>query len=125
VRRRYPLVMLWGLCAVLWTLVAVDKCGGDDGVVTAIVGRDTVAAVVAAGDREPRRRANTGKDACININRATAAELDALPGVGPVIAARLIDFRERHGPFAKLADIDKVKGIGPATLRKLENRVCF
>jgi len=122
-RRLYPAVMLGGFCAGLWTLVAVDKCGGGDGVVTMIACHDAEAS--AGNNRGLRRQAVAVKDACININRATAAELDALPGIGPVIAARVIDFRKRNGPFARLADIDKVKGIGPATLRKLENRVCF
>ncbi len=59
----------------------------------------------------------------ININTASAAELDALPGIGPVYAARIIAYREDHGPFSSPADIVQVKGIGTATYEKLKSRI--
>ncbi|WP_061965277.1 ComEA family DNA-binding protein [Demequina aurantiaca] len=55
----------------------------------------------------------------INVNRSDAAELEALPGVGPVLAQRIEDFREEHGPFASVEDLDAVSGIGPALLARL------
>ncbi|MCA1832774.1 MAG: helix-hairpin-helix domain-containing protein [Actinomycetota bacterium] len=49
----------------------------------------------------------------VNINTATAAELDAgLPGVGPVLAQRIVDYRTQHGPFHDVRDLLKVEGIG-------------
>jgi competence protein ComEA len=51
----------------------------------------------------------------ININSATLAELDTLPGIGPVKAQSIIDFREDHGPFTSKEEILAVTGIGPAT----------
>lgn len=49
----------------------------------------------------------------ININTAGAEELEILPGVGPRMAQAIIDFREAHGKFSSLEDLQKVKGIGP------------
>jgi competence protein ComEA len=51
----------------------------------------------------------------ININTATAAQLEELPGVGEVLAQRIIDYREQHGPFTKPEDLQNVSGIGPKT----------
>jgi competence protein ComEA len=50
----------------------------------------------------------------VNINTASAQELDTLPGIGPTYAARIIAYREEHGPFQDPADVMQVKGIGPA-----------
>lgn len=50
----------------------------------------------------------------VNINTATAAALDALPGIGTVLAQRIIDYRTKHGPFAQLRDLLDVPGIGDA-----------
>lgn len=59
----------------------------------------------------------------ININTATAAELDRLPRVGPAIAQRIIDYRTTHGPFAQIEDIQNVKGIGPATFNQMKDLI--
>lgn len=55
----------------------------------------------------------------ININTASAAELDRLPGVGPVTAMKIIDYRNQHGPFRKVEDLKRISGIGDATFAKL------
>lgn len=55
----------------------------------------------------------------VNVNRADANELEGLPGVGPVLAQRILDYREAHGPFASINDLDHVSGIGPALLKQL------
>jgi competence protein ComEA len=55
----------------------------------------------------------------ININTANQAELELLPHVGPAIAKRIMDYRALHGPFKTIADLDKVKGIGPKTMAKI------
>lgn len=59
----------------------------------------------------------------INLNTASAAELELLPGVGPAMAQRIIDHRTAHGPFKRVEDLDEVKGIGPRTLEKLRDLV--
>lgn len=55
----------------------------------------------------------------ININTASAAELELLPQIGPALAKRITDYRTLYGPFRSIADLDKVKGIGPKTLEKI------
>ena len=59
----------------------------------------------------------------IRLNSATAAELDELPGVGPVIAQRIVDFREANGPFGAVEDLLDVPGIGEAKLASLRDLV--
>jgi len=55
----------------------------------------------------------------IDVNRATEAELQGLPGIGPVRAANLVAYRELHGPFATLESLTEVQGIGPALVARL------
>jgi competence protein ComEA len=58
----------------------------------------------------------------LNLNTATAAELDALPGVGPVLAQRIVDHRDQ-GPFTSVDQLDDVPGIGPARAAELAELV--
>lgn len=59
----------------------------------------------------------------LDLNAATAAEFDALPGVGPATATAIVDDRDRNGPFATVDDLDRVPGIGPAKLAALRDLV--
>jgi len=60
----------------------------------------------------------------VNLNTATQAELEALPGVGPGLAKRIIAARQQH-PFSSLQDLDQVSGVGPKLLKKLERQVTW
>ena len=60
-----------------------------------------------------------GGTALININTASETDLEALPGVGPVTAAAIIDYRTQNGPFAAVDDLIDVSGIGPSTLEQI------
>ena len=59
----------------------------------------------------------------VNINTASAAELDALPGIGPGYAERIVSYRESNGPFEKVEDIQNVPGIGPATFERIRGLI--
>jgi comEA protein len=56
----------------------------------------------------------------ISINRSTSQELQNVPGIGPVTAGRIIDFRIQNGPFRSLGDLMEVKGIGSKTMEKIK-----
>lgn len=64
-----------------------------------------------------------GSGTGVDINRATAAELEGLPGIGPSRAGAIVRWREEHGRFGELEDLLAVPGIGPATLEGLRGRV--
>ncbi|HEX9780001.1 MAG TPA: ComEA family DNA-binding protein [bacterium] len=55
----------------------------------------------------------------VDVNRASAAELERLPGIGPRLAGRIAKEREARGPFTTVDDLARVPGIGPATVRRL------
>lgn len=61
----------------------------------------------------------------VDVNAASAAELERLPRVGPALAARIVAWRERHGPFGGPEDLRHVRGIGPSTVRLLLPLVTF
>lgn len=63
------------------------------------------------------------KSGLININTATQAELETLPGIGETKAGRILAYREAHGPFVRVEDLENVPGIGPATLDGLRDLV--
>jgi competence protein ComEA len=56
----------------------------------------------------------------LDLNRASAEDLDAIPGVGPALAQRIVDYRRAHGPFNQVEDLIKVSGVGPQNLPKLK-----
>ncbi len=58
-------------------------------------------------------------DGRININAADASQLEDLPGVGPVLAGRIVAFRDEHGPFASVGALELVPGLGPAIVAGL------
>jgi len=59
----------------------------------------------------------------VHLNTATLAELDALPGVGPVTAQKILDYRQQHGAFSSVDALDAIPGIGPARLEQLRDLV--
>lgn len=89
--------------------------GDGDQIYVPVAGEDVPLppAPEARSDREP---AVTGP---VDVNRATAEGLEALPGVGPATAAAIVAERERNGPFVSIDDLERVPGIGPAKLAGL------
>lgn len=56
----------------------------------------------------------------LDLNHASAEQLQALPGVGPALSARVVASREAEGPFGSVAELERVRGVGPATRARLE-----
>jgi competence protein ComEA len=61
----------------------------------------------------------------LDLNTATEEELEALPGIGPVLAERILDWRAENGPFQSAEDVMSVKGIGQATYEKIAPYITF
>lgn len=64
-----------------------------------------------------------GASAKVSLGSATVEQLDELPGVGPVTAQKIVDWRTTHGPFRSVEDLDDVPGIGPARIEQLRDLV--
>ena len=76
-----------------------------------------------AKQTEPKKSSDSSEKKVtfpVNINTASKKELDALPGIGEVLAQRIIDYRSANGPFSTVDELTKVKGIGAKTLEKLK-----
>ncbi len=76
----------------------------------------------AAAPANPTAAANI-PGGLVDINSASQSELESLPGIGPVIAGRIIAYRQDHGAFASIQDIQDVSGIGPATFARLQDLI--
>lgn len=83
------------------------------------------APAVRDADAEPRRPVERRSTyvRIININTASAAELELLPGIGPALAGRIIEYRQSHGAFRTVEDLTNVRGIGEKTLERLRPRI--
>jgi competence protein ComEA len=84
--------------------------------------------VVVPARAPPVASAGTGSTGApgpgpLHLNSASVEQLDALPGVGPVTAQKIVDYREAHGAFGSVDDLDAIPGIGPARLEQLRDLV--
>jgi competence protein ComEA len=79
-------------------------------------------AAIVAGGGQPGS-AGPGGGGLLDLNTAGVAELDALPGIGPVLAQRIVEYRSRQGPFRSVEELDDVPGIGPAIAAELAELV--
>lgn len=89
-----------------------------DGEQIVVPGRG-VAAVAAAGSAD----AGTAPSAPLDLNSATLEQLENLPGIGPVTAQKILDYRQQHGAFHSVAELQGVPGIGPAHMAQLKGLV--
>jgi competence protein ComEA len=78
------------------------------------------AAAAPAGAAEDAGKA---KAALVDVNTASAAELEKLPGVGPALAKRIVEFRDKNGPFQNVDELLKVQGIGEKSLARFRDLV--
>jgi competence protein ComEA len=85
-----------------------------------VVPRRGAAAPTAAGGSGTASGTPTGP---VHLNTATLEQLDALPGVGPVTAQKILDYRQEHGAFGSVDELDAIPGIGPARLGQLRELV--
>ncbi len=90
-----------------------------DGTQVVVPRRVVVSAAAPGGGGDPAAPA-AGP---VHLNTATLEQLDALPGVGPVTAQKIVDYREQHGAFSSIEDLDAIPGIGPARLEQLRDLV--
>ena len=75
-------------------------------------------------DTEENNTSDLSKeDSKVNINTANQSELDSLPGIGPSIAQKIIDYREENGNFKTIEELQNVKGIGDAKYEEIKDRV--
>lgn len=84
------------------------------------VPREGEAAPPAAVGSDP---SVAGPGSLVDINSADVTALDTLPGIGPALAQRIVDWRTEHGPFASVEALTDVSGIGPATMERLRTMV--
>ncbi len=96
--------------------LAAPLADGEHVIVTRRPLLDPVAAVGVAG----LGGAPTGP---VHLSTATIDQLDELPGVGPVTAQKIVDWRTEHGPFRSVDDLDQIPGIGPARIEQLRDLV--
>ena len=113
------LLVVWGVCASAAGLVRV-------GVPAALGGPGGIPLIRDPADPSALSAASpvgSGGQAVVSLNTATEAELEQLPGIGPGLAHAILADRAAHGPFRSAADLARVKGIGAATVRRLEGRI--
>ena len=80
----------------------------------------TAAAVVSAQDSASTSKAAASAAAPINLNSATSAQLEALPGIGAKMAERIVEYRQKNGSFKKVEDLMNVQGVGEKSFLKLK-----
>ena len=76
-----------------------------------------------SGKTDKSKGADSGEK--VNINTADEKALDTLPGVGPAMAKRIIEYRESEGAFQSIEDIKKIRGIGEAKFAKMKDKICI
>lgn len=129
-------VLIWIAVAVLFvaysgvdkqpdtTIVLIDS-DGDTLVSDSVVDGGAIGFVVDPVKEEVDSSGGRGEQTCIKINSADSQTLTTLPGIGPVLAKRILEHRELIGSFKDTQQLLEVKGIGPLRLQKIAGLICF
>jgi len=91
--------------------------------VTSLLVSHPSAAGTAQSTRASRGAAKPPVTSIVNINTASAAELEALPGIGAKTAARIVEHRQKNGPFKKIEELMNVRGVGEKNFLKLKSQI--
>jgi competence protein ComEA len=89
-------------------------------VVVSLLAASPHAAAAQTASRTSAKAASVG---IVNINTASATELEALPGVGAKTAARIVDYRQKNGPFKKVEELMNVRGVGEKNFLRLKPQI--
>jgi len=82
-----------------------------------------VPARITSADRASSEAAGQTEGGPVHLNTATTEDLDGLPGVGPVTAQKIVEYRQKNGAFSSVDDLDAIPGIGPKRLEQLRELV--
>jgi competence protein ComEA len=87
-----------------------------------VLGLLAIAVAAPAAQKAPAAKSATTATAAapVNLNTATQAQLESLPGIGPSAAQRILEYRQKNGSFKKIEDLMNVKGIGEKSFLKLK-----
>ena len=91
--------------------------------ITALTVLLTAVPVPALAQAKASATPKAASTAVVNINTATAAELDSLPGIGAKTAARIVEYRQKNGPFKKIEELMNVRGVGEKNFLKLKAQI--
>ena len=80
-------------------------------------------AAAAQQQASARAAAKPPATAVVNLNTASAAQLEALPGIGAKTAARIVEYRQKNGPFKKIEELMNVRGVGEKNFLKLKAQI--
>lgn len=81
------------------------------------------AAVAAQSKSAARSSAKPASTAIVNLNTASASDLEGLPGIGAKTAARIVEYRQKNGPFKKVEELMNVRGVGEKNFLKLKPQI--
>jgi competence protein ComEA len=89
-------------------------------VVSCLLGAFPSASVAAQSKAPARTAAKPASTAIVNLNTASASDLEGLPGIGAKTAARILEYRQKNGPFKKVEELMNVRGVGEKNFLKLK-----